>query len=235
MSNQTVVPPGGQFQLPATSTKPLLAFRCSPAFRPYLEEDAKHAAFVIDTPLVYRYIQGASPISLSSSDPNSSDSECDDLGTVDVTISIGGQVHAKAEVPLNATGYEIPLDISSLVAQKTHYNVTCQATYQAETSSSSEQQFSTNASLLYLPDTDGSVVKTDLRTGALWVRPADGKGGDFKPFVPQGFYVSFDQYLAKNLSLIDQLKVDGFNTVRFFTSALLSKAHVFADTRNPSL
>lgn len=214
MPNQTVVPPGGQFQLPATSNDPLLAFRCSPAFRPYLEEDAKDAAFIIDTPIVYRYLQGASPISLSNSGSNSS--ECDDLGKLEVTISVGNRVFAKQEVSVNTTGYEISLDLSSLSAQKTPYSVSCSATYQAETSGTpTAQYFSTNSSLLYLPDTNGSVVKTDLRTGALWTRPANGKGGDFQPFVPQGFYVSFDQFLAKNLSLIDQLYEDGFNTVRF--------------------
>jgi hypothetical protein len=49
-----------------------------------------------------------------------------------------------------------------------------------------------------------------LRTGALWVRPANGTGGAFAPFVPQGFYINFDQYLVKNLTMIDQLKADGF-------------------------
>ncbi|KAF9238634.1 hypothetical protein BU15DRAFT_88279 [Melanogaster broomeanus] len=154
MANQTVVPPGGQFQLPASSSEPLVAFRCAPAFRPYLEEDGKNAAFVIDTPIVYQYIQGAAPISLPSSNSYSSSSS---LGKL--------------------------------------------------------EYFSANSTLLYLPDTTGSVVKTDLRTGALWTRPADGSGGDFTPFIPQGFYVSFDTYLAKNLSLIDQLKADGFNTI----------------------
>ena len=208
MANQTVVPPGGHFQLPASSQEPLVAFRCSPAFRPYLEEDAKNAAIVVDTPIVYQYIQGASPVSLSSSGSNSSG-----LGTVNVTISIGNQIFATQEVPLNTTGYEIPLDISSLNAQKTGYNVTCSATYQVDTSSPTTQQFSTNMSLLYLPDTQGSVVKTDLRTGVLWARPANGSGGDFQPFIPQGFYLSFDSALAKNLTYIDQLKLDGFNTV----------------------
>ena len=207
MPNQTVVPPGGHFQLPADSQESLVAFRCSPAFRPYLEEDARDAAVIIDTPIVYQYIQGASPISLSSSGSDSSE-------LLDVTIGIGASVFARKEVPLNTTGYEISLDITSLKAQITGYNVTCNATYGAETSlSSTNQQFSASTSLLYLPDTQGSVVKTDLRTGVLWARPADGKGGDFQPFISQGFYVSFDRALAQNLSYIDQLKADGFNTV----------------------
>ena len=232
MANQTVVPPGGQFQLPTTSTEPLVAFRCSPVFRPYLEEDAKDAAIIIDTPIVYKYIQGASPISLS----DSSDSDCDDLGTLDVTISIDGKVFATGEVPLNATGYEISVDISSLVAQKTRHNVTCDATYQADSSSSSStQNFSANTTLLYLPDTDGSVVKTDLRTGTLLTRPVNG-GGDFQPFVPQGYYISFDTYLAKNPSYLEQLQADGFNTVCcVLTLASSFKVDTFADSPGPSL
>jgi len=214
MSNQTVVLPGGQFQLPPSSDEPLVAFRCSPAFRPYLQEDAKTASFIIDTPIVYQYIQGASPITLPTGSNSSSD-----LGTMNVTISIGGQVFANPQVPLNTTENQVPLDLSSLQTQKTAYQVTCTATYEYETSSVASSYnhirpyYSASASLLYLPDTEGSVVKTDLRTGTSWARPANGTGGPFQPFIPQGFYVSFDQYLAKNLSIIDQLKADGFNTV----------------------
>ncbi|KAH7882792.1 hypothetical protein F5I97DRAFT_320442 [Phlebopus sp. FC_14] len=207
MANQSVVPPGGQFTLPTQSDEPLVAFRCAPVFRPYLEEDAKNVAFIVDTPIVYDYISGAAPISLNNNSGSSSES----LGKMIITISVGQHLSATKDVPVNVTGFEIPLDISSLEAQKTPYHVSCKATYKPQ--SSLKQQFSANSSLLYLPDTTASVTKTDLRTGALWVRPADGKGGDFQPFIPQGFYVSFDQYLAKNLSLIDQLKADGFNTI----------------------
>ncbi|KAG2044534.1 hypothetical protein BDR03DRAFT_908950 [Suillus americanus] len=203
MANQSVVPPGGQFVLPTQSVEPLLSFRCAPVFRPYLEEDAKSAAFVVDTPIVYDWITGAEPISLPSSSSSSSGSNT--LGSLSVTISLGS-IHTTASVPLNATGIQIPVDISALKAQKAAYNVTCSATYSA-------QKFNTSSSLLYLPDTNASVTKTDLRTGALWVRPASGNGGAFAPFVPQGFYINFDQYLAKNLSMIDQLKDDGFNTL----------------------
>ncbi|KAJ8594157.1 hypothetical protein M405DRAFT_785019 [Rhizopogon salebrosus TDB-379] len=207
MANQSVVPPGGQFVLPPQSAQPLLAFRCAPVFRPYLEEDAKSAAIVIDTPIVYDWIDGAEPISL----PSSGGSTVTDLGSLQVNISVGS-VHTTANVPLNATGIQIPIDISKLISQKTTYNVSCSATYSAPSSSKS-QEFNTYASLLYLPDTTASVTKTDLRTGALWVRPADGKGGPFAPFIPQGFYVAFDPYLVSNLSVIDDLKAAGFNTL----------------------
>ncbi|KAG2151026.1 uncharacterized protein EDB93DRAFT_317723 [Suillus bovinus] len=206
MANQSVVPPGGQFVLPTQSVDPLLSFRCAPVFRPYLQEDAKSAAFVVDTPIVYDWIAGAEPISLPSTSSNSTG-----LGSITVTINVGS-VETTANVPLNATNFQIPVDISKLQAQKTAYNVRCSATYTAP-SSSNCQKFKTSTSLLYLPDTNASVTKTDLRTGALWVRPADGKGGAFAPFLPQGFYINFDEYLVNNLTMIDQLKADGFNTL----------------------
>ncbi|KAG2137480.1 hypothetical protein DEU56DRAFT_756062 [Suillus clintonianus] len=210
MPNQSVVPPGGQFVLPTQSAEPLLSFRCAPVFRPYLEEDAKSAAFVVDTPIVYDWVAGAERISLSSGSGSSGGSA--DLGSLCVTISVGS-VHTTANVALNSTGIQIPVDISNLKAQKTAYDVSCSATYSSKSQPANEQTFNTSSSLLYLPDTDASVTKTDLRTGALWVRPPSGEGGAFAPFIPQGFYVNFDQHLASNLSIIDQLKADGFNTL----------------------
>ncbi|KAH7927582.1 hypothetical protein BV22DRAFT_1045276 [Leucogyrophana mollusca] len=207
MANQTAVPPGGQFDLPVGSTEPLLAFRCAPAFRPYLEEDAQTASFVVDTPIVYQYISGAAPITLLGNSTLSAGSS--DLGNLNITISIGESVLATQAVPLNASGIEVSVDLSSLQAQKTAYNVSCSATY----TSDSPQKYRANSSLLYLPDTNSSVTKTDLRTGALWVRPVDGSGGGFAPIIPNGFYTSFDQYLVNNLSIIDNLKADGFNTI----------------------
>ncbi|OJA13942.1 hypothetical protein AZE42_01327 [Rhizopogon vesiculosus] len=206
MSNQSVVPPGGQFTFPPSSNEPLLSFSCVHAFRPYLEEDGKSAAFIVDTPIVYDSVTGAEPILLPSDSSSSAN-----LGSLDVTISVGS-VYTTATVPLNATGVQIPIDISGLVAQQAAYNVSCSATY-STASTSKPQQFNTSTLLLYLPNTNASVTKTDLRTGALWVRPADGTGGAFAPFIPQGFYVNFDTYLATNLSMVDQLKADGFNTI----------------------
>jgi hypothetical protein len=208
MSNQTVVPPGGQFLLPTQSVEPLLSFRCAPVFRPYLQEDASSAAFIVDTPIVYDWIAGAEPILLPSTSGSSANSTS--LGSISVTINVGS-VKTTANVPLNATGFQIPVDISKLQAQKAAYNVSCSATY-TSSASSKAQQFQTRASLLYLPNTNASVTKTDLRTGALWVKPPNGTGA-FAPFIPQGFYINFDEYLATNLTMITQLKEDGFNTI----------------------
>ena len=199
MANQSVVPPGGQFVLPSPSSEPLLAFRCSPAFRPYLEEDAKDAMFIVDTRIVYDWISGTSPITLPS---NSSGN----AGNLTVTITVDG-IQATQQVPLDTVGNEIPLDISSLVADNSPYGVDCVAMYTS--SSGQTQQFSATTSLLYLPDTNGSATKMDLRTGSLWVRPVNDSGGPFAPFIPQGFYINFDEYLLNNLSVINALKDDG--------------------------
>ncbi|KAG2117065.1 uncharacterized protein F5147DRAFT_757866 [Suillus discolor] len=83
--------------MPMQRIESLLSFRCAPAFRIYLEEDAKSATF----------IAGVERISL----PSSSTSLC-------ITVSVGS-VHITANVHLNATGVQIAVDISNLEAQKT--------------------------------------------------------------------------------------------------------------------
>ena len=99
-------------------------------------------------------------------------------------------VQSTQQVPLDTAGNVILLNISSLVADN------CAATYTS--SSGQTQQFTATISLLYLPDNNYSVTKTDLRTGSLWVQPADGSGGPFAPFIPEGFYIKFDEYLLNN-------------------------------------
>jgi hypothetical protein len=80
---------------------------------------------------------------------------------------------------------------------------------------------------LYLPNTNASVTKTDLRTGALWVKPPNGTGA-FAPFIPQGFYINFDEYLATNLTMITQLKEDGF--VLHLYHLLRTYSNIFPDS-----
>jgi len=63
MSSQSIVVPGGNFPPPAASKDPLLAFRCAPAIRPYLAEDASSpAAVLIDSPVVYYEIANTKAI-----------------------------------------------------------------------------------------------------------------------------------------------------------------------------
>lgn len=194
--------PGGAFSTPTSSQSPLLAFRCAPAIKPYLAEDASSsAAVLIDSPVVYSNIQGAEPISLPSG-------SLSNAGTLSVTISAGGKVLANGAVPLNATAYELTFSLGDLTPQLTPYNLSCQATYSSSSSASGSQAFSTSSALYFLPDpTNSAVTKMDLRTGALLAKPANGQGS-YQPVFPIGFYTEF-QYLADNLTLIDELAAQG--------------------------
>ncbi|KIJ61685.1 hypothetical protein HYDPIDRAFT_31019 [Hydnomerulius pinastri MD-312] len=210
MSSQSVVPPGGQFPTPAASKEPLLAFRCAPAIRPYLAEDASSpAAVLIDSPVVYYEIDNAEAINLAAGPLSNA--------KLDVTVSLNGKTLANGPVPLNATAYELPFSLEGITPQMAAYDLSCEATYSGSTSaahSDTPQIFKATAGLSVLPNpTNSSVTKMDLRTGALLAKPATGKGGDYAPVFPIGFYTTFDGYLATNLSVIDELKNQGFTII----------------------
>lgn len=193
----TLPPPGGNFPIPASSSSPLLAFRCATAIRPYLAEDSSSSAsFLIDAPVVYSEIVGAEPITVSAKN-------------LAVTIKVGSQKIASGNVPLNASKHELSFSLKSLKTQAKPYMVSCSATYGGKTYESSTE-------LLYLPNPipdTGSVTKMDLRTGALMAKPADGSDGPYDTVFPIGYYTSFDGYLASNLSVINLLKAQGFTVI----------------------
>ncbi|KAF8637158.1 hypothetical protein AX17_003062 [Amanita inopinata Kibby_2008] len=198
---EPIVPPGGQFPVPASSTSPLLALRCSQAIRPYLPDDgsdpSQPVAILVDTPVVYSFINNAQPIALTSP------------GSLSVTVMANGQVLTQGSVPLNSTKHELPFSLSSLQAQTTAYNITCTATYNSQT-------FIATSLLTYLPHPPtgiGSVTKSDLRTGALLARPANGNGGPYAPVFPMGFYTGFGNYLVKDPSIPARLASQGFTIV----------------------
>ncbi|KAG2357753.1 hypothetical protein BDR07DRAFT_1362877 [Suillus spraguei] len=207
MASQPVVPPGGNFPIPAVSEDPLLAFRCAAAIKPYLEEDiGKPAGILIDSPVVYSEIVGAQLIDLPTGPLYSA-------GNLNVTVSLNGKTLVNALVPLNASAYELSFSLGGITPQMTPYNLSCEATYLASNSSSS-QTYSASAALSVLPNpTNSSVTKMDLRTGALLVKPATGLGGEYEPIFPIGFYTTFDGYLSTNISVVDTLKQQGFNII----------------------
>ena len=201
MASSPIVPPGGQFPIPATSSSPLLAFRCAPAIKPYLPEDIlTPSTFIVDAPITYSDIADAQPISLSHGSP----------GSLAVTISVDGKPISAGLVPLNATKFELPFTLLGLTPRTEAYNVTCTAEYSSSLLSK-PQKFSSSAALSLLPDPPSgrSVTKMDLRTGALLAKPATGAKGDYEPVFPIGFYTNFGGYLASNLSLLNELKDQG--------------------------
>ncbi|KAG7443200.1 uncharacterized protein BT62DRAFT_1034528 [Guyanagaster necrorhizus] len=204
MSTEPIVPPGGEFPIPASSSTPLLALRCGPALRPYLAEDQygvvddpTAVSILVDAPTTFSYIVGASPITRA-------------LGsTLKVTVSTEGNILASGSVPLNATKHVLPFSLSALTPRTEAYNISCVG----ETEGG--EQFATTALLSYLPappDDIGSVTKMDMRTGGLLARPAH-QDGAYERVFPLGFYTQFDSYLAVNLSAIGILKEQGFNII----------------------
>ena len=191
---------GGQFPIPASSSSPLLAFRCSQTIRPYVAGDGNDpnqpTSILVDAPVVYSYINNSQPITI----PNSSNP-----GSLSVTVKTStGVVLAQGNVPVNSNKTELPFSLSSLQPSSTAYNITCTGTYNSQT-------FSATSLLTYLPSLpsgSGSVTKMDLRTGALLVKPANGTGGAFEPLFPIGFYTQFG-YLAANLSIPAALASQG--------------------------
>ncbi|KAH7924181.1 hypothetical protein BV22DRAFT_1035409 [Leucogyrophana mollusca] len=211
MSTQPVVPPGGNFPLPTASEDPLLAFRCAPAMRPYLAEDVyTPAGVLIDSPVVYSNIAGAKAINLAPG-------PLANAGKLDVTVSWNGRTLASGAVPLNASAFELPFSLEGLTPQMAAYDLTCVASYSAATSAAvfaPPQTFTSSAALSFLPNpTNSSVTKMDLRTGAILAKPATGEDGVYAPVFPIGFYTSFDGYLATNLSVINELKEQGFTII----------------------
>jgi len=64
--------------------------------------------------------------------------------------------------------------------------------------------------LAYLPNPQhGSVTKMDLRTGGLLAKHTNRKGGSYESVFPIGFYTNFGGYLARNLSILNELKQQG--------------------------
>lgn len=196
-------PPGGKFPVPAKSNLPLLAFHCAPAIRPYLEEDATTpATLLIDTPIVYDEIDNSHTIDLP---PGPLDQE-----RLDVTLSLNGIVLAHVPVPLDAAAFEIPFSLAGITPQMAPHNLLCEAIYSPTGQNTIQQRFNASTALSVLPNpSSGSVTKMDLRTGALLAKPPAGIGGDYQPVFPIGYYTQFDQYLAKNLTIIDELKQQG--------------------------
>lgn len=204
MASQPIVPPGGQFPVPAISQTPLLAFRCAPAIRPYLPEDASSpASFIVDTTITHSNVAGAKPISLSAHGFAAENAK------VQVTVSVNGRRLAGGSVPLNATKHELSFSLAGLKPQETPFDVQCTA--ELASGGSKAQKFEASTTLAFLPDPPQgrSVTKMDLRTGALLARPATGGKGPFETVLPIGFYTGFGNYLASNLSIINELKDQG--------------------------
>ena len=191
MASQPVVPPTGQFPEPVTSEDLLLAFRCSPAIKPYLAEDST-GSVIIDSLITNRKIEGAVTINRHT----------ETSSPLSVTISLNGKILATSSVTFNSTGQRISFPLNAFLPKFESYNVTCSA------SAAGGQKFQAYTQFQRLPNpASGSVTKMDLQTGAMLVK----NGSElWEPVFSLGFYTNFGGYLASNLSLLDELKDQGY-------------------------
>ncbi|KAF8886661.1 hypothetical protein CPB85DRAFT_359730 [Mucidula mucida] len=201
MSSSPIVPPGGQFAIPEASTSPLLALRCGPAIKPYLPEDAGSVlgdptpiAILVDTPITFDKITGASEISLP------------DTSSLIVTVSVDGTILTSGRVPLNASKHALEFSLDALEPRTEAFTITCTGTAAGfETTSTAELTY-----LPSLPSDIGGATRMDMRTGALLSRLSSH--APFERVFPIGFYTNFD-YLVRNLSVLGELKEQGFTVV----------------------
>nr|GAT44437.1 predicted protein [Mycena chlorophos] len=203
LPGQPVVPPGGQFQYDSgLSAEPLLVLRCAPILTPYIQFEDFEAGILVETFVTH---------SLRYADAQRVD--VDAVG-LEVSITSAGTVLSSASVAMNSsTELYFPLANLSQAPRMQLFEIACMASTKAPAEAFLEPQtFKATTNLTYLPQpASGSVTKRDGRTGALLVRAAESSG--YQPIFPFGFYTSFDGYLDSNLTILDELKADGFTIV----------------------
>ncbi|CUA78134.1 hypothetical protein RSOLAG22IIIB_02752 [Rhizoctonia solani] len=190
-------PPGGNFPVPAASSEPLLRFECWPGLRPYVSELDSTGSVLFSASVV----------------DNAPGTPYDPLkdGTVfHISARIDGKlVSSSLSISSNNIFAEDQFAWSKLgiTPRKEAYNLTCTAT--SVQSGKTFQHSSTVAYLPPKPDSIGNVVQTNGRTGALLVHQGDKR----VPLLPFGFYTGFGGYLDQNLTILDDIKNEGYNFV----------------------
>ncbi|KAH9969446.1 hypothetical protein BGW80DRAFT_1229704 [Lactifluus volemus] len=202
---EAVVPPGGQFPLPASTTTPQLALRCNPALIPFLPDDLQNPSsnlIVVDALVRDTKVAGAE----SFIQPPSNDTQ----PQLCVSVSLDGKPLTTGTVPLGGSS-TIPFSLSKISPRPEPYILSCTATL-----SSPKQTFtSIPANLTYLPTPPasvGSVTKLDLRSGGLLAKRGHGQE-TYEPVFPVGFYTNFGNYLEGNDTVLEEIKSQGLNVV----------------------
>ncbi|ELU43600.1 hypothetical protein AG1IA_02372 [Rhizoctonia solani AG-1 IA] len=187
-------PPGGNFPIPTTSTKPLLRFECWPGLRPYVSELDSTGSVLFS-------------VSTVNQSPGAAYDPVKDGSVFRVSAQVDGKdVTSNLNLSVNTVIEEDKFTWSELglTPRKDIYNLTCTAT-----SARSGNSFQHSSTITYLPpkpDDIGNVVQTDGRTGALLVSEAAKR----IPILPFGFYTGFGGYLDQNLTILDDIKKEGY-------------------------
>jgi hypothetical protein len=212
MITEPVTNPGGQFPQSQIFTSPHIALRCGPAVKPYLPDDVNShssdptfVSILVDTPVTFTNISGATPFSQSEgSNLNASSSH------LSVQVLLDGKPLTSGTVPLNASKHALEFSLSSLEPRTKAYELTCLGSFNGD------NVVNGTSLLTYLPSKPadiGGVTKIDIRSGALLARPPTGEDGPYERVFPVGFYTQYDPYLTQNLSVLALLKEQGFTVV----------------------
>ncbi|KIK66412.1 hypothetical protein GYMLUDRAFT_933232 [Collybiopsis luxurians FD-317 M1] len=214
MATEPVTNPGGQFPASLTFSSPHLALRCAQAVKPYLPDDVNsHStdptfiSVLVDTPITFTNISGATALSSKQA------SNLNSHSSLDVTVLLDGKKLTSGTVPLNASKHALTFSLSNLEPRVQAHNLTCLGAF----SNDAGENVVTGSSLFTFlpakPDGIGSVTKMDMRSGTLLAKPPTGEDGPYSNVFPIGFYTSYDPYLTTNLSIPGVLKSQGFTVV----------------------
>lgn len=160
----------------------------------YLESDGCDASSIlVDTLVTFTRLRYSLPL------PDSLHvSASTELG---LHVEIGKERFSFSGFPFNAKNLEFPISLCGLQPRNEPYTLTCVLELGEGNS------YTSTASLSYLPQPDsGSVTAIDRKTGALMTKST---GRPYEPIFPIGFYTNFGSYLASNLSILDEIKLQG--------------------------
>ena len=194
---ESIETPFGGFQHEDALHGPLFAFQCLPRMQLYLEGDdcASSASVLVDTLTTLEPLRHASPLATP-------------VATITLSIDIEGTRSVHKNVPINSTNLEFPVSLCHLLPSRQPFTLTCSA--ELESYPLPNEILVTSSPLLYLPNPiSGSTTSIDRKTGALMTKATNAR--TFQAIFPIGFYTDFGGYLAGNLSILDEIKSQGYN------------------------
>lgn len=225
MKGQPIVPPGGAFSAserlqPSTSSDSVeLAFRCLPRVQPYLSSDdcESAASVLVDTKLNLPTATHFKDLALANSS---------------LTINIDDQAWTFTDVTIDGSNLEFSISLCHLQPRKEPYDLHCSLELSLhdddnDDHTNSHAVYQSSASLSYLPTTmhTGSITKIDRKHGALMIQSHVESKKGFEPMFPIGFYTDFG-YLASNLSVLDEIKSQGYVPMSFLDTAGVLILHI---------
>ncbi|EME81255.1 uncharacterized protein MYCFIDRAFT_140370, partial [Pseudocercospora fijiensis CIRAD86] len=208
--------PGGRFEAPSRSAKPLLNLKVTPRMSIYLD-DEKHGSFLVNASI--SHLVGTAIKSSSQSTYN------DVPLKLSIDIMLGGKSllgYGPTSIPLGSIA-EVDFDLSSISAKHEPYNVTVEAV------SESNQTFTASTQLIVLPirSDNGTAVRIDNLVGGLAVRNASSK--EFKPFFPYTYYgtyltlLQWDRYFNTSVSTLEDFSKLGYNVLHIVPTGSLGQ------------